>query len=59
MMLTVWPDWAIFCCLDDFLKQVETTILAQIAHIIRLFLKKCNYSSEGILGSFLNTLGDF
>ena len=37
--VTVWPDWVIFCCLDDFLKPVATTFLAQIDHIIGRFWK--------------------
>ena len=37
-----------FCCLDDFLKPVVTTILVEIAHIFGLFLKKCHFSYESI-----------
>ena len=42
-----------FFCLDDFLKPAVKTILAQIAHIIRLFLTNCHFSNERILGNFL------
>ena len=47
----VWPDWAIFCCLADF--------LAQIAHNTGLFLIKSHFLVKVFLGNFLSTLVDF
>ena len=37
----VWPDWAIYWTLDKFLKPLATINFAQISHILRQFLDRC------------------
>ena len=46
--VTVWPDWVIFCCLDDFLKPVATTFFSPNWPYYWAILKKCHFSSESI-----------
>ena len=48
--VTVWPDWVIFCCLDDFLKPVATTFFSPNWPYYWAILKKCHFSSESIFG---------
>ena len=51
---SVWLDWAIFCCLGDFLKPVVgNDYFAQIAHIIGLFWKSVIFLLKAFLGKFL------
>ena len=40
-LLTVWPDWAIYWTLGKFLKPLATINFAQISHILRQFLERC------------------
>ena len=50
-------DWATFRCLGDFIIVCGHDFLAQMAHIFGLFLIQCHFSSESILGNFLQTFG--
>ena len=46
----IFVVWTTFkTCGNDF--------LAQIAHIIGLFLKKCHFSSQGIFGQLFTDIG--
>ena len=58
----VWPDWAIFCTLGNFLKPLATinlpkslTFLGNICKGVKIY----HFSSEIILRHFLQTFGNF
>ena len=55
--VTVWPDWVIFCCLDDFLKPVATTFFSPNWPYYWAILKKCHFSSESIFGQLFIDIG--
>ena len=48
-------DWVILLLFGWLFKACGNDFLAHIAHIIGLFLKKCHFSSENILGHFIDT----
>ena len=58
----VWPDWAIYSSLDNFLKSLATinlpkspTFLGNFCEGVRIY----HFSSEIIFGQLLQTFGDF
>ena len=57
------PDWAIHCCLVDFLKPVATISLAENSNVVGQLLKRGYLSGENcpvnFWATFLSTLGDF
>ena len=59
---TVWPDWAIFWTLGNFLKPLATINLPQSSPFLGNFCKGVkifHFSSETIFGQLLKTFGDF
>ena len=50
--LPVWPDWAIFCTLDNHSKQVATNILLKLPTLLGNF-SKCAKSFIFLVKSFL------
>ena len=60
--LAVWPDWAIYWTLGNFLKPLAAINLLKIFRIIRQFCKGAkilNFSSEIILDNFYRLLATF
>ena len=61
-MAPVWPYWAIFCTLGNFIKACGNNNLAQIAHILRQFFKGVkifHFSCEIFFGNFYRHLATF
>ena len=59
---SVWPDWAIYWTLGNFLKPLATVELSQSHTFLDNFCKYVkiyHFSSEIIFGQFLYTFGDF
>ena len=58
----VWPDWAIYCTLDNFSKPAETIILPKLPTVVgnfRKVVKIFHFSREIIIGQLLLQFGDF
>ena len=57
----MWPDWAIYCTLGNFLKPVATIILPKFPTLLGYFWKGVqtfHFSSEITFGQLLQTFGD-
>ena len=58
----VWPDWAIYWALGNFLKPLATINVPKSPPFIGIFYKGVEiipFSSETIFGQLLWTFGDF
>ena len=58
----VWPDWAIYCTLDNFSKPVATIILPNLSTFLGNSCKSVKIfhsSSEIRFGQYLSTFGNF
>ena len=58
----MWPDWAIFWTLDNFLKPLAAINLPQSSPFLGNYCKGViiiHFSSETIFGQLLQTFGDF
>ena len=59
---TVWPDWAIYWTLGNFLKPLATNLLSKSSTFLGNFCKDVeiyHFSSEIIFKQLLKTFGDF
>ena len=56
---SVWPDWAIYCTLGNFLKSVATIILPELPTFLGSFckgVKRFHFSSEMIFGQLFTVI---
>ena len=59
---SVWPGWAIYCTLGNFLNPLATIILPKLPTFLSNFwkgVKSFDFSCEIIFGQFLLTFGDY
>ena len=59
LFLPVWPDWAIYWTLGNFLKPLATNDLPKSLTLFFIDVKSYHFSSEISFGQRLYTFGDF